>query len=129
MGLDIKSEDNQVEIFSASYSIFCSFRIDILSFVTGLPSEYVRRNMSRDWNYAKRHLKRHPNLTPFMMHSDCDGCWTWEECSDIQQLLESVLPKISQRNTQRNTDLQETTTICINGLKYCVEKQMDAVFM
>ena len=133
MGLNIMSEDGEMDIFSRSYSTFMEFRCIIFSLVTNMPYKKVIHYM-RNGGYISKmvpYFDKFPKLQPFMDHSDCDGSWTIKECSQVKNLLESVIRKTKPLNRYWNSyqSIHETIQNFVEGLNYCIEKGYRAEFM
>ncbi len=140
MGLDLISEDDEKEIFKATYQAFTQFRIQIARLLgcTVYPDAYCRAHPLeqedparwKEWQTEMRLINdRVPCAGIFLTHSDYDGEWSPQECKAIASILESVFDNLPVTPSKmRIGDWRETTRKFISGLEYCVENDMPALF-
>jgi hypothetical protein len=147
MGLDIVCSDPECthpQLFHGSYSTFHYFRRSIVS-AAGyrLPKEDT---MMFDTE-LERMREKDPILLAFLLHSDCKGQWTIDECTALIAVLQVILPKLDPNEGVRpqvwkndgSGNIQhkflpvsrtwfEIGTALVDGLQHCVTCKHEAVF-
>lgn len=121
MGLDIDSEDGQVELLHMAYSAFMRFRNYILTLKDDEKKQEVSVSASSTFEEGSRLFKT---------HSDCDGEWSPNECKQVSEYLESKLPLIADDLDLGGhlVDFKKQVITLIKGLQYCVENKQKAMF-
>jgi hypothetical protein len=116
MGLDVSHD-----AFSGAYSAFSRFRQVVAKAMGGSYPPHDDKELERhmwDWGDGFKE-ETHPGLFIFMMHSDCDGEITPEDCIKVAVELEQLLPEIKRISTS----LEEWGHIARNGGVVEVTKQ------
>lgn len=128
MGLDVSIKGlSREETYHGSYRSFLSYRKEIASsynerlgelyekFIYNAISIFKNEELSdkeiKEWNSICN-----DDLDIFLLHSDCDGKFTPQECKKIYKVLE----KINVKN-----DLHQ---LWLNMFKYCYKKRVNMYF-
>lgn len=136
MGLDVSHD-----AFSGAYSSFNRFRQAVAKAMGGSfpPHE---KDVHEDgtklepgmWYWGEGYTHdTHPGLSVFLMHSDCDGEISSEDCSKLANELEALLPKldamgIGSGHIERGGGYGAVARQFIAGCKYAAESCEPLVF-
>lgn len=111
MGLLIQSEDDKRTLFSGSYSSFAKLRRKIAKML-GLDPVIVYYGT---YTEAKSQLAWKDGMEIFFYHSDADGVWTAEECSQMLKFLKKI---------KNNVKVDQL----VAGIEYCAKKKQFVIF-
>ena len=135
MGISIISDDKKVEFLRLSYTTFLKFRISVFAWLTNqaygtAASNYLINLGEVNIAYIQKY-KNYPGLIMFLLHSDHDGLWTWQECNIIaSKVIGPVLQQAREwkDNNGNNGDWYIVTKKFYDGLVYCSKNELNAIF-
>lgn len=141
MGLDIycASDDCNINLFHGSYGCFHRFRIEIVS-ILGYGHVFVEDSDLFD---TEKLAALAPPLNGLMLHSDCDGSLSVEECRDLIPYFVEASTKLPEyagpmswsffadgrmETTPSGITWKEKANTFLAGLQHCVSHNHEAVF-
>lgn len=95
MGLDITCKGHKG--LYIGYVGFARYRIELLNTYNKsgkLTAIFLQNNISNDECKLWEDICKDKALEKFILHSDCDGKFSYKECKEIYESLEELTPKM-----------------------------------